>query len=264
MLLMLKSSGPLRVVGFGMAGKVKSLVSRKRSEAGPKDYYEVLRVHPRADASLIEEAYWHLARQYQAEIGTRPEAAKRLDELNDAYNVLRTPALRQSYDELTRARRAAEGVESRPGPAPAPTKSDKPKRAAKEERKPEKERSPDVIRWEMPPLQAAVTAVGLIVLGSIALRYGAPVFLTLILAGVAIFCALFPWRFGRMSRVARLAYERRQRQLPADASALRESTAAMVARWRQEQGLQPRPPSRPGSPEQANPREGAERPGGGP
>jgi hypothetical protein len=203
-----------------MGGAVRKPRSRKRGKAGPEDYYEILRVHPSADASLIHAAYWHLARECQAEIGIDRNAARRLDELNEAYSVLSTPDLREEYDR-------SGGVRPR---------SERPRTERTVERPPKERarRSPALIRWEMPALQAAVAACGLLVLAGMALRYGAPVLLTLIVAGVALFFALFPWRFGRVVSLPRPRLEGRREEPDVAASALRESTAAMVARWREE------------------------------
>jgi hypothetical protein len=215
-----------------MGGAVRKPLSRKRRETGPEDYYEILRVHPSADASLIHAAYWHLARECQARIGAEPNAIRRLDELNEAYRVLSTPALRQAYDRSGRRRPPAQSVEgvSRLGRP----RSERTAEMAREDRD---QQSLALIRWEMPALQAAVVACGLLVLAGMALWYGAPVLLTLILAGVALFFALFPWRFGRVVSLPWPRLEGRHEEPSADASALRESTAAMVARWREEANL---------------------------
>lgn len=63
-----------------------------------RDYYEILGLTPRADAALVDQAYWHLARKYQTLGATDAGAARLLDELNEAYGVLGTPRLREQYD----------------------------------------------------------------------------------------------------------------------------------------------------------------------
>jgi curved DNA-binding protein CbpA len=63
-----------------------------------RDYYEILGLTPRADGMMVDQAYWHLARKYQALAQTNPSARTMLDELNEAYGVLGTPRLRQQYD----------------------------------------------------------------------------------------------------------------------------------------------------------------------
>jgi DnaJ domain len=63
-----------------------------------RDYYEILGLTPRADGTMVDQAYWHLARKYQALAETNPRARAMLDELNEAYGVLGTPRLRGKYD----------------------------------------------------------------------------------------------------------------------------------------------------------------------
>ena len=65
-----------------------------------KDYCLTLQVHPEADAGMIEAAYWHLARRYNEQADTDPLAKEKLDELNEAYNVLGTPAHHEEYSRL--------------------------------------------------------------------------------------------------------------------------------------------------------------------
>lgn len=63
-----------------------------------RDYYEILGLTPRADGTMVDQAYWHLARKYQALAESNPRARAMLDELNEAYGVLGTPRLREQYD----------------------------------------------------------------------------------------------------------------------------------------------------------------------
>ena len=63
-----------------------------------RDHYEVLGLTPAADGSTVNRTYWQLARKYQALAPSDPRAHGMLDELNEAYNVLGTPALRDAYD----------------------------------------------------------------------------------------------------------------------------------------------------------------------
>ena len=106
------------------------------------------------------------------------------------------------------------------------------------------------VRWKMRALQALVASAGIAVLGGVALAAGAAPALTLVMGGLALVFCLFPWRFGRLSE--RLA-PRAADQPPPDhgqrAAALRNSTAAIVARWRQSMALsdgQSWPPTHPG------------------
>ncbi len=65
-----------------------------------KDYYAVLAVDPEAGHEVIQVAYWRLATQYGASVRQDPEAATKLRELNEAYEVLVNPELRARYDEF--------------------------------------------------------------------------------------------------------------------------------------------------------------------
>jgi curved DNA-binding protein CbpA len=59
------------------------------------DFYEVLQVHPRAEAEVIRAAYRTLARRYHPDHGGD---ARRMIALNDAWDVLGDPARRAAYD----------------------------------------------------------------------------------------------------------------------------------------------------------------------
>lgn len=63
-----------------------------------KDYYEVLQVHPSADAEVIESAYRRLSRKYHPDVNPNPDATARMQELNEAWSVLGDPAKRREYD----------------------------------------------------------------------------------------------------------------------------------------------------------------------
>jgi curved DNA-binding protein CbpA len=70
-----------------------------KSEEPPfVDYYQVLQLQPDADSGLVDQAYWYLARVYNERPG--PIARAKLDDLNEAYSVLRSPALREAYDKI--------------------------------------------------------------------------------------------------------------------------------------------------------------------
>ena len=65
-----------------------------------KDYCLILQVHPEADAGMIQAAYWHLARRYNEQADTDPLAKEKLNDLNEAYSVLGTPARHEEYSQL--------------------------------------------------------------------------------------------------------------------------------------------------------------------
>jgi curved DNA-binding protein CbpA len=79
---------------------------------GKKDPYAILNVPPGAELSQIEAAYWRLVADYNAALGTDPEAPGRLRALNEAYESLTNPELRQEFDErLARATAKQEGTQ---------------------------------------------------------------------------------------------------------------------------------------------------------
>jgi curved DNA-binding protein CbpA len=78
------------------------------------DYYEVLQVHPSADAEVIRAAYRILARKYHPDHGGDP---RRMIALNDAWDVLGDPVRRAAYDAARAS--TASTVAARPGPGDA-------------------------------------------------------------------------------------------------------------------------------------------------
>jgi hypothetical protein len=78
------------------------LVSRQVFRGKPpfKDYCLILQVHPEADAAMIDAAYWHLAKRYSEGAPNDPHAWKKIDDLNEAYNVLGSPDRRDEYMKI--------------------------------------------------------------------------------------------------------------------------------------------------------------------
>lgn len=69
----------------------------------PRDYYEILEVHPRARPEIIEKAYRVLALHYHPDVHPperRAWAEERMKEINAAYRTLRDPEKRARYDAL--------------------------------------------------------------------------------------------------------------------------------------------------------------------
>jgi hypothetical protein len=93
-----------------------------------RDYYEVLGLTPRADGTMVDQAYWHLARKYQSLATTNARGRRLLDELNEAYGVLGNARLRREYDAFRDDVLVAGGVI---GAVPS-----KPKQNRREEPKP--------------------------------------------------------------------------------------------------------------------------------
>ncbi len=64
-----------------------------------KDYYHILGVHPKAEEEVIKAAYNGLAKKYHPDLNPSADAAERMKEINEAYEVLGDPARRADYEE---------------------------------------------------------------------------------------------------------------------------------------------------------------------
>lgn len=65
-----------------------------------KDYYKILGVTKGADDATIKKAFRKLAKQYHPDTnGGNAEAAKKFQEINEAYSVLSDEEKRKAYDE---------------------------------------------------------------------------------------------------------------------------------------------------------------------
>lgn len=84
-----------------------------------KDYYKILEIHPDASLEVMNNAYRALVRKYHPDLyhttGKNPMEA-RMQEINEAYNVLSNESSRKDYD-----RRYGEWVctHRQSGPLPA-------------------------------------------------------------------------------------------------------------------------------------------------
>ena len=67
-----------------------------------KDYYAVMGVSPDADAKEIKTAYRRLARKYHPDISKEANAEAKFKELGEAYEVLKDPEKRKTYDQYAR------------------------------------------------------------------------------------------------------------------------------------------------------------------
>ena len=79
-----------------------------------KDYYQILGIDREAAIPDIKKAYRKLARKYHPDISKEPDAALRMQEINEAKAVLTDPEKRAAYDQLGEHYRA--GQEFRPPP----------------------------------------------------------------------------------------------------------------------------------------------------
>lgn len=72
-----------------------------------KDYYQILQVHPDAEPEVIQAAYRRLAQKYHPDVNGK--SITKMQELNEAYEVLSQPGERAAYDRWYRWRVFAGG-----------------------------------------------------------------------------------------------------------------------------------------------------------
>jgi curved DNA-binding protein CbpA len=205
---------------------------------GKKDPYAVLNVPPGAELSQIEAAYWRLAADYNAVLGTDPEAPGRLRALNEAYESLATPQLRREFDERLVARASAkqEGIQqprrlSRwlTGPSRSPAEQ------VGTETRVQRAEPVALPTSNLSRPSSADSALGRSTQSATPVRDRTPDVerKTVVSEGKAS----APSLFRRLRRLWRrhpfTAHQRRFLDQAHQAAALRESTAATVARWRQ-------------------------------
>ncbi|GIV75028.1 MAG: hypothetical protein KatS3mg049_3584 [Caldilinea sp.] len=89
----------------------------------PETYYQILQVAPNATQAEIAAAYRRLARQVHPDLNPSPDAHRRMQELNEAYNTLRHPERRRRYDETLAAAQHCAEV---PRPAARPSTVSRP------------------------------------------------------------------------------------------------------------------------------------------
>jgi curved DNA-binding protein CbpA len=86
-----------------------------------KNYYKVLQVDPLAEPEVITAAYKRLSIKYHPDSNPARGATERMQEINEAYQVLKDPAKRRQYD-LSRDRYGAWDSRPPPGPEPPPAR----------------------------------------------------------------------------------------------------------------------------------------------
>ena len=74
----------------------------------PRTFYKILEVDSEASLEVIEAAYRRLARRYHPDVNASQDAKSKMQELNEAYSVLRDPQQRMSYDSYLSAQADAQ------------------------------------------------------------------------------------------------------------------------------------------------------------
>jgi curved DNA-binding protein len=80
-----------------------------------KDYYDTLGVNRTADADEIKRAYRKLARKYHPDVSKEKNAESRFKDVQEAYEVLKDPEKRATYDRLGRDYRPGQQFRPPPG-----------------------------------------------------------------------------------------------------------------------------------------------------
>ena len=80
-----------------------------------KDYYAVLGVPRDAGEDEIKRAFRKLARKHHPDVNKAADAAARMQEINEAYDVLRDPEKRAAYDRVGQGRQGGQEFSPPPG-----------------------------------------------------------------------------------------------------------------------------------------------------
>lgn len=80
-----------------------------------QDYYKLLGVSRTAGADKVQRAFRKLARKYHPDVNKDPAAAGKFTQINEAYEVLKDPKKRESYDTLGENWKAGQDFTPPPG-----------------------------------------------------------------------------------------------------------------------------------------------------
>lgn len=81
-----------------------------------KNHYRTLNVDSTADEATVKAAFRRLALRYHPDRARTARAARRFEEIREAYDVLSDPDKRRAYDRVYRAQTALRPVTARAAP----------------------------------------------------------------------------------------------------------------------------------------------------
>ncbi len=85
------------------------------SEVKFKDYYKVLGVERTDNEEVIKKAFRRLARKYHPDVSKAADAQARMQEINEAYEVLRDKEKRAAYDQVGQGWQGGQDFRPPPG-----------------------------------------------------------------------------------------------------------------------------------------------------
>ncbi|MDF2380970.1 DnaJ domain-containing protein [Nostoc ellipsosporum NOK] len=88
-----------------------------------KDYYRILEISPQADKDEIRKAFRLLVKRYHPDISEEPDAAERIKDINEAYEVLSDSVKRAAYDDQRDAKPNLHTEENKDKPRQPPQKN---------------------------------------------------------------------------------------------------------------------------------------------
>lgn len=79
-------------------GKNRNKRQRVRVSVDVPDYYSILSVDPEATEDEIRNAFRALARKHHPDVSADPKSAQQFIQIHEAYEILRDPEQRKTYD----------------------------------------------------------------------------------------------------------------------------------------------------------------------
>jgi curved DNA-binding protein CbpA len=80
-----------------------------------KNYYKILQIDPSAEPEVISAAYKRLSLKYHPDTNRSADANLRMQEINEAYQVIQDPARRAGYDRYLTSSQTASSANGENG-----------------------------------------------------------------------------------------------------------------------------------------------------